>query len=419
MSSARDEPSAWPAPLAPSAVDQAGVCAPQGFLAGAVYCGLQLPTPDQRDLGVLVSERPCAAAARFTTNRVVAAPVVVSRRRLATGRLLRGAVFNAGNANACTGPEGLAAAEEMARLAAARVGVAAEELLVASTGVIGVPLDLEKVRAGLAALTVGRDGGPAVARAIMTTDTVPKQAVVRRTLRDGRVVTIGGMAKGSGMIHPNLATMLAFLTTDAPLDRAQAEALLGPAVERSFNMITVDGDTSTNDMVLLLANGAAGGAPGALGADDLAQLREGIEAVCVRLARAIAADGEGATRLLEIEVRGACSEADARRAARTVAGSNLVKAAVYGADPNWGRILAALGRAGVPFDPDRAEVAIGPVVVYRRGRPTAFDHAAARAALQPPAVHVTIDLHLGHGQATAWGCDLTERYVAINSEYTT
>ncbi|MBX5490636.1 MAG: bifunctional glutamate N-acetyltransferase/amino-acid acetyltransferase ArgJ [Chloroflexi bacterium] len=399
--------------------DQAGVCAPLGFLAGAVYCGLQLPAPDQRDLGALLSERPCTAAARFTTNRVVAAPVILSRRRLATGVPLRGVVFNAGNANACTGPEGLAAAEEMTRLAAARLGVAPGELLVASTGVIGVPLDMAKVRAGLATLTVSRDGGLEAARAILTTDLVVKQAVTRVPLADGRAVTIGGMAKGSGMIHPDLATMLAFLTTDAPLDRAQADVLLGAAVDRSFNMITVDGDTSTNDMVLLLANGAAGGAAERLTRDDLARLQEGIEAVCVRLARAIAADGEGATRLIEVQVRGACAERDARRAARTVAGSNLLKAAVYGADPNWGRILAALGRAGVPFDPDRTDIAIGPVLVYSRGRPVAFDRAAASAALQPPEVRIAIDLHLGHATATAWGCDLTERYVAINSEYTT
>ncbi len=395
-----------------------GVTAPAGFLAGAVYAGLQQPAPDQRDLGALWSKRPCAAAARFTTNRVVAAPVIVSRRHLARGQPLRGAVFNAGNANACTGPEGLRAAEEMAALAARRLGCAPEELIVASTGVIGVPLDMEKVRAGLARLEVSRDGGAAMARAIMTTDLRPKQAAVELDL-GGRPVRVGGVAKGSGMIHPDLATMLAFLTTDAPLSMAQADALLGPAVDASFNMITVDGDTSTNDMVLLLANGAAGGMPEALTAADLARLGAALEWVCVQLAKAIAADGEGATRLIEVRIEGARDLAEARRAARTVAGSSLVKAAVYGADPNWGRIVAALGRAGVTLDPDVIDVDIGPVAVARQGRGVPFDAQAARAALQPPEVQIHAHLHQGDGAATAWGCDLTEQYVVINSAYTT
>jgi glutamate N-acetyltransferase/amino-acid N-acetyltransferase len=395
-----------------------GVTAPQGFLAGAVYAGLQQPAPDQRDLGALVSDRPCAAAARWTTNRVVAAPVTVSRRHLALGQPMRGAVFNAGNANACTGPAGLEAAAEMAALAAERLGVAPEELVVASTGVIGVPLDVAKVRAGLARLEVSRDGGAAMARAIMTTDLVPKQAAAEVEV-GGRVVRVGGVAKGSGMIHPNLATMLVFVTTDAPLTSQQADALLGPAVGNSFNMITVDGDTSTNDMVLLLANGAAGGTPEALSQSDLAQVGAALEWVCVQLAKAIARDGEGATRLIEVRVEGARTVDEARLAARTVAGSSLVKSAVYGADPNWGRILAALGRSGVTLDPDAADVAIGPVTVARGGRVVSFDAAAARAALQPPDVRLYAHLHQGDGAATAWGCDLTEQYVAINSEYTT
>jgi glutamate N-acetyltransferase/amino-acid N-acetyltransferase len=220
------------------------------------------------------------------------------------------------------------------------------------------------------------------------------------------------------MIHPDLATMLAFVTTDAPLTRAQADALLGPAVDRSFNLVTVDGDTSTNDMVLLLANGAAD-LPSPLGAADLARLGSALEWVCVQLARAIAADGEGATRLIEVRVEGACNDAEARRAARTVAGSSLLKAAVYGGDPNWGRIVAALGRAGVDLDPEAIDVDVGPVAVMRAGRPLSFDAAAASAALQPPEVRLWVDLHRGPGAATAWGCDLTEQYVVINSEYTT
>ncbi len=399
-----------------------GITAPEGFLAGAVYAGLQQPAPDQRDLGALLSDRPCAAAARFTTNRVLAAPVLVSRRYLAPGHPMRGVVFNAGNANACTGPEGIRAAEEMAALAGHRLGVAPEQLVVASTGVIGMPLDMTKVRAGLARLEVTRDGGAAMARAIMTTDLRPKQAAVELQLA-GRTVRVGGVAKGSGMIHPNLATMLAFLTTDAPLTPDVAHALLGPAVDASFNMITVDGDTSTNDMVLLLANGAAAvarhGAASALEAGELVQLGAALGAVCVELAKAIAADGEGATRLIEVHVEGARDVAEARRAARVVAGSSLVKAAVYGADPNWGRIVAALGRAGVALDPDVVDVDVGPVPVARNGRVVPFDPRAASAALRAPEVQLSAQLHQGDGAATAWGCDLTEQYVVINSEYTT
>jgi glutamate N-acetyltransferase/amino-acid N-acetyltransferase len=275
-----------------------------------------------------------------------------------------------------------------------------------------------KVHAGLARLQVSRDGGAAMARAIMTTDLVPKQAAVEIQV-GGRMVRVGGVAKGSGMIHPNLATMLAFVTTDAPLTAQQADALLGPAVDSSFNMITVDGDTSTNDMVLLLANGAAGGTAGALSDGELARVGGALEWVCVQLARAIARDGEGATRLIEVRVEGARTVAEARLAARTVAGSSLVKSAVYGADPNWGRILAALGRSGVALDPDAVDVAIGPVTVARGGRVVPFDVAAARAALQPPDVLLSAHLHQGDGDAIAWGCDLTEQYVVINSEYTT
>lgn len=395
-----------------------GVTSPRGFLAGAVYAGLQHPQPGQLDVGALLSERDCGAAARFTTCQVVAAPVTLSRRTLARRGPIRGAVFNAGNANACTGPAGMEAAEEMAAIAARRFGVSPDELIVASTGVIGVPLDMAKVRAGLEQLELAAEGGAAVARAIMTTDLVPKQAAVSLEIQ-GQPVVVGGMAKGSGMIHPDLATMLAFLTTDAPLTAAEADALLGPAVDASFNMVTVDGDSSTNDMVLLLANGAAEGVRAPLSVADLRRLEHAVESVCIQLARAIAADGEGATRLVEVRVQGARDVAQARRAARAIAGSNLVKAAVYGADPNWGRIMAVLGRCGIDLDPEAVDVAIGPVTVARGGSAIDFDEQAARAALQPPEVQLSADLHLGEGAAPAWGCDLTEQYVVINSEYTT
>jgi glutamate N-acetyltransferase/amino-acid N-acetyltransferase len=378
---------------------------------------LQQPAPDQRDLGVLLSDRPAVAAARFTSNRVVAAPVIQARAVLAHGRSIRGAIFNAGNANACTGPQGLRDANEMAALAAQRFGVRPDELVVASTGVIGVPLDMEKVRAGISRLELSPAGGAAVARAIMTTDSRPKQTAVVVDTAAGPV-TVGGMAKGSGMIHPDLATMLAFITTDAPLTRQAANRLLGSAVDVSFNMITVDGDTSTNDMVLFLANGAAGGGT-ALDGGDLAPIAQALERVCIDLARAIAADGEGATRLIEVRVEGARNLEEARRAARAVAGSSLVRTAVYGEDANWGRILAVLGRCGVDLDAEKIDLDVGSIAVARGGCAVAYDAAAAAASLRPPEVRLTARLHCGAGSATAWGCDLTEEYVVINSRYTT
>jgi len=396
---------------------EGSVTSPLGFRAGAVYAGLKTPGPDKLDLAVLVADQPCAAHGLFTTNRVVAAPVLVSRERLASGRA-QGVVVNAGNANACTGPSGLAHAREMADRTARRFGLDPEAVLVASTGVIGVPFPIDKVRAGLDRLELAADGGAAMARAIMTTDTRPKMAAVRLEVM-GRTVTIGGVAKGAGMIHPSMATMLAFLTTDAHLDPGFLRGALTAVVDRTFNMVTVDGDTSTNDTVLLLANGAADHPPLTSAHPDAARFQAALEAVASSLARMIAADGEGATRLIEVQVRGARTEADARRAARAVAASSLVKAAVYGGDPNWGRILCAVGYSGAEIDPGAVDVALGDVVVARAGRAADFDPGAASAALRGGEVVIRVDLHLGEASAVAWGCDLTEEYVVVNSKYTT
>lgn len=393
-----------------------GVTAAAGFAADGVACGIKRAA-GVRDLGVLVSEVECTAAALFTTNLIAAAPVRVSRRRVASGRA-QAIVANSGNANACTGAGGEADAEAMAELAAQRLGLAPERVLVASTGIIGHRLPMDKIRRGLAELQPRRAGGGAFAEAIMTTDSTPKEFAVRVALgRHG--VTIGGAAKGSGMIHPNLATMLAFITTDAAVPAALLQDALRASVDRSFNAITVDGDTSTNDSVFLLANGRSGAAPIAAGSPELAAFQEGLDEVCIHLAKAIARDGEGATKLIEVQVRGAVDDREARQVARTVAGSNLVKTAVYGGDPNWGRITCAAGYSGATVDFDRIDVAVGNVQLVRGGEILAFDRYAAAEALRGPDVLIVLDLHLGSGVGTAWGCDLTERYIEINAEYTT
>lgn len=395
-----------------------GVTAPAGFWAAGVRCGLRKAGDDRPDLALLVSERPAAAAGVYTKNRVQAAPIQVTREHLASGRA-RAVVANAGVANAATGARGLADARRMAAVAAEALGLGAPaEVAVASTGVIGNDLPMEKIEAGIraAAARLGRAGGAEAAVAITTTDTRPKERALRLTL-GGRAVTLGAMAKGSGMIHPDMATMLCFVTTDAAVAPDALAAALRAAVDRSFNMVTVDGDMSTNDCVVILANGAAGNAPVRADTPDFARFEAALTAVCTELAREIARDGEGATKLIEVAVRGARSEADARRAARAVAGSSLVKAAVFGADANWGRILAALGYSGAEFDPERVSVRLGDLVLAEGGRSAGFDEDRARALLQQETVRFDVDLGAGGGAATAWGCDLTYDYVRINGSY--
>ena len=309
-------------------------------------------------------------------------------------------------------------AEEMAALAAAKLGARPEEILVASTGVIGVQLPMDKVRSGIAAVDLSADGGDQAAQAIMTTDLRPKERAVRLEI-GGQTVTIGGMAKGSGMIHPNMATMLAFITTDAAVDPNLLQAALREAAATSFNMISVDGDTSTNDTLVALANGAAGNATIVAGTPEAAQFQDALNDVAIDLAKAIARDGEGATKLIEMLVEGARTLADARAAARSVVSSSLFKAAVYGADPNWGRILCALGYSGADVDDLRADIRIGDVYLMKDGKIQQFDRAAAVAQMAGPDVFVSAHLHLGDESARAWGCDLTEGYVDINGRYTT
>jgi len=325
-------------------------------------------------------------------------------------------VVNSGCANACTGEQGLADAAEMAGLAAGVIGVSPEDVLVASTGVIGQLLPMERLRAGMRQITLSRDGGQALARAIMTTDTVPKEAAVKS---DEGGFTIGGVAKGAGMIHPDLATFLCFLTTDASVEADFLKFALRRAADVSFNMVSIDGDTSTNDAVLLMANGMVGNEPISQGSRQAEVFQQALNQLCVYLAKSMARDGEGATKLIEVTVGGAPSVAAARLAARTVVSSPLVKAAIYGNDPNWGRIVAAVGRSGVEVVEEKIDLYLGDICLVRAGCPLPFDREEAVRLLNGSEVSILLNLNLGSATATAWGCDLTEEYVTINSHYTT
>lgn len=394
-----------------SAIQQVdgGVTAAQGFVTGSTDCGIK--PSGKPDLVLVASETAASVAGVFTTNRVKAAPVLLCQRRVAGG-LGRAVIVNSGNANACTGDAGMEVAERMAGAAARRLDIPAEEVLVLSTGVIGVPLPVEKIEAALPGLALSPQGGAEAAQAIMTTDTRPKTAAVAFEV-GGREVRVGGMAKGAGMIHPQMATVLSVITTDAIVAPHDLQRHLADAAGISFNRIDVDGDMSTNDSVLLFANGASG----VQVPDEL--FGQALAAVCTSLARQVAADGEGATKLLEVVVTGAVSVQEAERAARAITRSNLVKAAMYGNDPNWGRILCAAGYSGAGLDPTRARLTLQGIPLYADGLPLPFDAAAASAALHAPEVIVQLDLGVGDSAATAWGCDLSPEYVHINADYTT
>jgi glutamate N-acetyltransferase/amino-acid N-acetyltransferase len=397
-------------------IDTTGVTGPRGFLAGAAAAGIRTRA-GLDDLALLYSETTCAVAGVFTSVAFRSAPVELTEKRVATGRA-QAVIVNAGCANAYTGDEGYRDAEEMASLAASHLRLAEGDVLVASTGVTGGRLPMDKLRAALPSIELSADGGERFAYAILTTDTVAKQAGASFSV-DGREYRVGGCAKGSGMIAPNLATMLAFLTTDAPVEPAFLQETLQRAAETSFNMIVVDGDTSPNDTLLLLANGAAGGPTLREGVDGAALFTEAVELVCVELAKGLARDGEGATKLIEVRVTGATSVADARAVGRTVVESPLLKSAVYGDDPNWGRVIAAVARSGAQVDIDKLSLTWQGVRLFENGAPQPFDKKALSKATKVADVRLRIDLGLGEGRAVAWGCDLTEEYVRINSEYTT
>ena len=399
-----------------------GVTSPKGFRAAGVACGIKRrgtgPTPPL-DLAMIVTDSPVSAAAVFTTNKAVAAPVVVTRDHLSrSGGRAQAIVINSGCANACTGEAGMRVARDMAAAGAVAAGCTSDQVLIASTGVIGVPLDIAKIRAGVtdASRALARDGGDAATRAIMTTDPFPKSCAASYAAKAG-TVTVGGMAKGSGMIEPRMATMIGVLTTDARVSPAILASALRKISDETFNAITVDGECSTNDCVFMLASGQSGVE---ITRDDDPALIEPLRAVAGHLAREIVRGGEGATKLMTINITGAASLDDARLAARTVANSPLVKTAVHGGDPNWGRLIAAAGRSGAAFNLDRASVTIGNVELFVKGVPYDERADAAAKVLEQKLIDVTIDLGAGGaGTATMWTCDFSAEYVRINAEYRT
>jgi glutamate N-acetyltransferase/amino-acid N-acetyltransferase len=397
-------------------INDGTVTSPEGFSAGATHAGIK-KVEGKLDLGILFSEVPCTTAGLFTSSKIKAAAVTSCQEKLKKGRAMA-VVVNSGCANAYTGEQGVADTVEMAKLVAEGIGVSADDVLVASTGVTGQPLPMELIQAGISRITLSHDGGHELARAIMTTDTVPKEAAV--AVRTNKYqFTIGGIAKGSGMIHPNLATMFCFLTTDAAVELDFLKSTLKKAVDVSFNMISVDRDTSPSDTVLLMANGLAGNEPITAMSQAADDLQQALEQICIYLAKALARDGEGATKLIETTVDGARSTTEARLAARAVISSSLIKTAVHGGDPNWGRIIMALANSGAEVLLSKTDLSIGDIAMLKSGRPLSFSEEAVIHVLEQSEVPISVNLNLGKGSATAWGCDMSEEYVAINSEYMT
>ncbi len=401
-----------------------GVTAALGFTAGGVHCGVKKSgSPDKKDLAMILSEKECTAAAVYTMNRVKAAPLYITMEHLEDG-VARGIIANSGNANACA-PEGHENAKRMCAAAAAAVGLKENDFVVASTGVIGQTLNISAIEAGMGALAASlkKEGGSDdAAHAIMTTDTVKKELAFT-TVIGGKTVTIGAIAKGSGMIHPNMGTMLCFITTDCAITHEMLSDALHEVVPRTFNRVTVDGDTSTNDMCVVLANGMAGNALIEWKDDGYTLFLQALHTLCRELARSIAADGEGASRLVTCRVHGARSEESAERLAKAVVSSPLTKAAMFGADANWGRVLCAMGYSKAPFRPEYVDVKfcsdLGEILVCRQGAGVDFDEERAKNILSRDEVVIDVDLHEGEEEAECWGCDLTYDYVKINGDYRT
>jgi glutamate N-acetyltransferase/amino-acid N-acetyltransferase len=386
----------------------------KGFMAGAVNAGIKKIVP-KPDLGILYSKSPCSAAGVFTKNQIKAAPVIVSQSRLPASDI-HVIVANSGSANAVTGAQGMQDALEMAALAADKLGVSANSALVASTGVIGRKLPMGVIKKGIGAIELSPEGGHDFARAIMTTDTVSKEVAV--SVNNGKF-TIGGVAKGSGMIHPNMGTLLCFLATDALVDQEFLNDALRKAADVSFNMISVDTDTSTNDMMIILANGLKDKEKITFNTELAEAFQRALNEVCIFLAKAIAADGEGASKLIEMNVTGAVDIESARECARTVITSPLVKTAIYGCDPNWGRIIAAAGRSSAEVIEAKIDLSVCGIKLLEHGIIVDTDYQAVSKAMEEKTVVIDLNLNLGAFGATAWGCDLTAEYVSINADYTT
>lgn len=400
---------------------EGGVCAPLGFQASGIYCGIR-KSRQKNDLAMIVSDAPCSAAAVFTLNKVKGAPLVVTQNHMADGTL-RALVCNSGNANTCA-PGGMELAEQVCALAAKELGLAPKDVGVSSTGVIGVPMELAPFEKGVPELVtaLSHEGSHEAAVAIMTTDTVKKEIALLFSI-GGKVCRIGSIAKGSGMINPNMATMLCFVTTDAAVSPAMLQKALSSAVQDTFNQISVDGDTSTNDTVMLLANGQAKNLPITDEGEDYEAFAAALKALCALQAKAIAKDGEGATKLIECVVSGAPDTQTARAVSKSVIGSSLLKAAIFGEDANWGRILCAIGYTPGDFDIDKAEVtlrsAAGELLVCQNAQGVLFCEQKAKKVLSEKEITIAVDLHSGCGRACAWGCDLTYDYVKINGDYRT
>ncbi len=398
-----------------------GVCAAQGFTASGIHCGIR-KNRTKKDLALIYSATPASAAAVYTTNLVKGAPLTVTKAHLANGQA-QAVICNSGNANTCNA-DGIEIAEAMSDAIAQELGIAADDIVVASTGVIGQPLNLDPIRAGIPALVAGlsADGDDAAAEGIMTTDTVKKSVAVEFTV-GGKVCRIGGIAKGSGMIHPNMATMLVFITTDVAIAPDMLQKALSGDIADTFNMVSVDGDTSTNDMVTVLANGMAGNAPITADGEDFATFMKALNTVTVGLCRMIAGDGEGATKLLECVVTGAADIPTAKTVAKSVICSSLLKAAMFGADANWGRVLCAIGYSGAAVDVNKVDVSFrsakGTIAVCQNGAGIPFSEDVAKEILLEREIDILIELGSGDAAATAWGCDLTYDYVKINGDYRT
>lgn len=396
-------------------LEHGSVTSPRGFTAAAVAA--EIKYVGRNDLAIVYSKVPAQAAAVYTLNRFKAAPLQVTEQNIANG-VAQAIVVNSGIANAGMGSEGMMQARQMSDWAAEALGIAKDNVVVASTGVIGMPLPMEKVQAGIekASKVLYADGGHDAARAIMTTDTVCKEMAVQLRISD-KVVTIGTMAKGSGMIHPNMATMLGFITTDVNIDQKALQAAFKANIDDSFNMVSVDGDTSTNDMVAILANGQAGNDLLTEESPDFPAFKQALRDICIAMAQKIAGDGEGATKLVECTVTGAATMQDARLAAKAIIASSLVKTAIYGNDANWGRIACAAGYSGAQFDPNKVNIFIGDVQVAKDGMGLQFDETKATETLKQKKVKILVEFNLGDVSATAWGCDLTYDYVKINADY--
>ena len=402
-------------------VVEGGVCAAKGFTANGVHCGIR-KNHSKKDLALILSSVPASAAAVYTTNLVKGAPLTVTKNHIANG-IAQAVICNSGNANTCNA-NGIEIAEAMSILVAKELNISADDVIVASTGVIGQPLSIDPIAAGMGALAAGLsvEGGKAAAEGIMTTDTVMKEVAVEFEV-DGKVCHIGGIAKGSGMIHPNMATMLVFITTDCAIAPDLLQKALSGDIANTFNMISIDGDTSTNDMVTVLANGLAGNAPITEEGEAFTTFMKALNTVTIALCRKIAGDGEGATKLLECKVSGAADLATAKTVAKSVICSSLLKAAMFGADANWGRVLCAIGYSGADVDVNKVDVTFksnaGIVEVCKNGAGVAFSEEIAKTVLLEKEIEILVGLNSGEAEATAWGCDLTYDYVKINGDYRT